>query len=52
MLDVTKKILLTFKDICMNFSLEFKKINLSHPVTSKQPPEIVQIHMRNPVLVM
>ena len=33
----------------MNFSLELKKIILSHPVTSKQPPEIVQIHMRHPV---
>ena len=44
-----KYILLTFKGICMNFSLELKKIILSHPVTSKQPPEIVQIHMRHPV---
>ena len=25
----------------MNFVLELKKINLSHPVTSKQPPEFV-----------
>ena len=33
----------------MNFSQELKKIILSHPVTSKQPPEIVQIHMRHPV---
>ena len=32
----------------MNFSQELKQI-LSHPVTSKQPPEIVQIHMRHPV---
>ena len=44
-----KYILLTFKGICINFSLELKKIILSHPVTSKQPPEIVQIHMRHPV---
>ena len=44
-----KYILLTFKGICMNFSLELKKTILSHPVTSKQPPEIVQIHMRHPV---
>ena len=39
-----KYILLTFKGICMNFLLEFKKIILSHPVTSKQPHKIVQIH--------
>ena len=44
-----KCILLTFKGICMNFSLELKKITLSHPVTSKQPHKIVQIHMRHPV---
>ena len=44
-----KCILLTFKGICMNFSLELKKIILSHPMTSKQPPEIVQIHMCHPV---
>ena len=44
-----KCILLTFKGICMNFSLELKKIILSHPVTSKQPHKIVQILMRHPV---
>ena len=50
MLDVTKKnISLTFKGFCMNFSLELKKIILSHPVTSKQPHKIVQILMRHPV---
>ena len=32
---------LTFKGICMNFLLELKIFILSHPVTSKQPPEIV-----------
>ena len=35
----------------MNFSLELKKIILSHSVTFKQPPEIVQIHMRHPVFL-
>ena len=49
MLDVTKNILLTFKGFCMNFSLELKKIILSHPVTAKQPQKIVQIHMGHPV---
>jgi hypothetical protein len=49
MLDVKKYTILTFKGICMNFLLEFKKIILSHPVTSKQPHKIVQIHMRHPV---
>ena len=44
-----KNILLTFKVFCMNFSLELKKIILSHPVTSKQPHKIVQILMRHPV---
>ena len=44
-----KNILLTFKGFCMNFSLELKKIILSHPVTSKQPHKIVQILMRHPV---
>ena len=44
-----KCILLTFKGICMNFSLELKKIILSHPMTSKQPHEIVQILMGHPV---
>ena len=50
MLDVTKNISLTFKGICMNFSLELKKIYiLSHPVASKQPHKIVQILMGHPV---
>ena len=40
---------LTFKGICMNFLLELKNFILSHPVTSKQPHKIVQIHMRRPV---
>ena len=40
---------MTFKGICMNFSLELKKNILSHPVTSKQPHKIVQILMRHPV---
>ena len=44
-----KIILLTFKDFCMNFSLELREIILSHPVTSKQPHKIVQIHIRRPV---
>ena len=44
-----KNILLTFKGFCMNFSLELKKIIVSHPVTSKQPHKIVQILMRHPV---
>ena len=44
-----KIILLTFKDFCMNFSLELREIILSHPVTSKQPHKIVQILMRHPV---
>ena len=38
-----------FKVFAWIFSLELKKNILSHPVTSKQPPEIVQIHMRHPV---
>jgi hypothetical protein len=33
----------------MNFLLELKKYILSHPVTSKQPQKIVQIHMGHPV---
>ena len=36
-----KDILLTFKGTYMNFSQELRKIILSHPVTSKQPPEFV-----------
>ena len=46
-----KYTLLTFKGICMNFLLELKFFILSHPVTSKQPREIVQIHMHHPVFV-
>ena len=34
----------------MNFLLELKFFILSHPVTSKQPHKIVQIHMRHPVI--
>ena len=49
MLDVKKYTILTFKGICMNFLLELKNSILSHPVTSKQPHKIVQIHMRHPV---
>ena len=41
--------LLTFKGIYMNFLLELKFFILSHPVTSKQPHKIVQIHMGHPV---
>ena len=44
-----KYTLLTFKGICMNFLLELNFFILSHPVTSKQPHKIVQIHMRHPV---
>ena len=33
----------------MNFLLELKKNILIHPVTSKQPHKIVQIHMGHPV---
>ena len=44
-----KVYLLTLKGICMNFSMKLKKNISSHPVTSKQPHEIVQIHMRHPV---
>ena len=43
------KTLLTLKGICMNFLLELNFFILSHPVTSKQPHKIVQIHMRHPV---
>ena len=42
--------LLTFKGICMNILVELKFFILSHPVTSKQPREIVQIHMHHPVV--
>ena len=44
-----KNSLLTFKGICMNFLLELKFFILSHPLTSKQPRKIVQIHMHHPV---
>ena len=44
-----KYTLLTFKGICMNFLLELIFFILSHPVTSKQSREIVQIHMHHPV---
>ena len=47
-----KYTLLTFKGICMNFLLELKFFILSHPVTSKQPHKIVQIHMRHPVYTL
>jgi hypothetical protein len=43
-------VLLSFKGICLNFSLELKKNILSHPVTSKQTHKIVQILMRHPVI--
>ena len=49
MLDVKKNTLLTFKGICMNFLLELRFFILSHPVTSKQPHKIVQIHMVHPI---
>ena len=45
-----KYTLLTFKGICMKFLLELKFFILSHPVTSKQPHKIIQIHMGHPVL--
>ena len=44
-----KYTLLTFKGICMNFLLELKFFILCHPVTSKQPQKIVQIHIGQPV---
>ena len=44
-----KIFLLTFEGSCVNFSLEFIFFILNHPVTSKQPPRIVQIHMPHPV---
>ena len=44
-----KNTLLTFKGICMNFLLELRFFILSHPVTSKQPHKVVQIHMGHPV---
>ena len=45
-----KYTLLTFKGICMNFLLELNFFILCHPVTSKQPHKVVQIHMGHPVL--
>ena len=47
MLDVTKDNLLTFKGICMDFyrNCFVFYLFLSHPVTSKQPLKIVQLHM-------
>ena len=44
-----KYTLLTFKSICMNFLLELNFFILSHPLTSKQPPKVVQIQMTHPV---
>ena len=44
-----KYTLLTFKGICMNFLLELNFFILSHPLTSKEPRKIVQIHMHHPV---
>ena len=49
MLDVKKNTLLTFKGICMIFLLELIFFILSHPLTSKQPPKVVQIHMTHSV---
>ena len=46
-----KYTLLTFEGICMIFLLELNFFILSYPVTSKQPREIVQIHMHHPVEV-
>ena len=46
---MSKKTLLTFKGISMNFLLELNLFILGHPVTSKKPHKIVQIHMRHPV---
>ena len=44
-----KNTLLTFKGNCMNFLLELNFFILSHPLTSKQPRKIVQIHMHHTV---
>ena len=44
-----KIFLLTFKGICMNVLLELIFFILSHPVTSKQPHKVVQVHMGHPV---
>ena len=40
---------LTFKGICMNCLLELNFFILRHPVASKQPHKVVQIHMGHPV---
>ena len=45
-----KYTLFTFKGICMNFLLELRFFILSHPLTEKQPPKVVQIHMTHPVI--
>ena len=52
MFDVTKKnnTFYQFLKVLHDFSLEFKKYILSHPVTSKQPHKIVQRLMGHPVL--
>ena len=47
-----KYTLFTFKGICMNFLLELRFFILSHPLTEKQPPKVVQIHMPHPVCIM
>ena len=47
-----KKSLLTFKGVCMNCLLDLKFFILSHPVTSKQPCKIIQLHMAHPVYVI
>ena len=47
-----KYTLLTFKGICMNFLLELKFFILCHPVPSKQPHKVVQIHMGHPVYLL
>ena len=44
-----KIFLLTFKGICMHSLLELNFFILSHPVTSKQPRKVVQIHMPHSV---
>ena len=47
-----KYTLFTFKGICMNFLLELRFFILSHPLTEKQPPKVVQIHMTHPVEII
>ena len=44
-----KRYFIDFQRYLYEFFTGIKKYILSHPVTSKQPPEIVQIHMRHPV---